>query len=162
MILAIDPSSSCTGFAVLAHTGRVSVHGRIKAKNGEGTHRRVSRMIEDLRWYADQQTCSECVIESPSVQSRQRKANGESRAPFTSIKYVVAYGRILQAMSERMEVHEVTAREWTRGRPKAIRAETIKAIVPTYTGKGDSGMDEADAIGLGLWWCDQRRLRGAS
>ena len=161
MILAIDPSSSCTGYAVLTTTGDVIVHGRVKAKNGEGNHRRVSRMIDVLVKLAADHKVTEAVIEEPTVQNRLKKATGERRAPFTSIPYVVAYGRILQAMSDVAEVYPVTARDWTRGKPKAARAAYVKDVVPTYTGKGDSGMDEADAIGLGLWWCQQRRLRGA-
>lgn len=152
MILAIDPSSSCSGWAVFDAAGQIVGHGRIKPKRGDTPPARVSVMIFELSQIARQHGVELVVIEEPAP---------SSKVGFTSIPYVTSYGRIYEAMRTAYQVETVPASRWTRGRRKPARAAYVKAAVPTYTGKGDSGMDEADAIGLGLWWTAKRRLGAA-
>lgn len=152
MILAIDPSSTCTGWAVFDGAGQIVDHGRVKPDRGDTPAARVSGMIFRLKDTAAEYRVSVVVIEEPAP---------NAKVAFTSIPYVTAYGRIYEAMRTAYQVETVAASKWTGGRRKPARAAYVKAEVPTYTGKGDSGMDEADAIGLGLWWTAKRRLGAA-
>lgn len=141
MILAIDPSSTCTGWAVAADDGTIIAHGRLKPK-GREPYDRVDAMCAELSEIIETHRPSVAVIEEPSAFAR--KGN-----PFP---YAIAYGRIYQTVQQELtNVIRVHANQWTGGRRKDARADRIKQIVPSYSGKGDGGHDEADAIGIALW-----------
>lgn len=59
-------------------------------------------------------------------------------------------------------VHEVKENVWTRRRPKARRAQEIQLHYPKVDWSKDTGMDMADAVGLGKYWLTVLELKGAA
>ena len=61
----------------------------------------------------------------------------------------------------------ITENLWTQGRPKQrtarsntiSRQETIAATYPQYDPEKDRGADEADAIGLAVYWLTERTVQ---
>lgn len=148
MIFGVDPSSTATGWCIVGPDGAVERHGVIRPPAKMDAFERVSLMCSRLRDIVTERPLTYLVIEEPS--GRRLRGN-----PFP---YAIAFGRIYQAIeSEFASVTRVQASQWTASRDKAVRAERIKRIVPSYTGEGDRGYDEADAIGIALWGYHRKR-----
>ena len=73
----------------------------------------------------------------------------------SAVGAVVAYCLCISGVP----VHRVEATDWTRGKSKPKRIRSLKLVEPSYTGKGDAGGDEADAICLGRWWIVREKNR---
>lgn len=149
MIFGVDPSSRATGWCIVSHDGNVERHGVIRPPAKMDAWERTTFMCGRIREIVTERPLTYLVIEEPS--GRRLRGN-----PFP---YAIAFGRIYQAIfSEFASVTRVQASQWTSCRDKKSRAERIKQLVPSYTGKGDPGFDEADAIGIALWGHHRQRL----
>lgn len=176
MILAIDPSSTCTGYAVLAglEPGALIDAGRLRASRswsasaveeppGLGLRRRallpygrVDEICDDISTLLEERKASlrGVIIEVPSG----RIGTGGRRGARGSLAiYGMAAGAIWRHIWTHLcrprAVMLVTEREWIRDVPaKADRRAWVAAMYPTYRPENDPGSDVADAILLGRWW----------
>ncbi len=174
-VLAIDPSSSCTGYAVLSglavadliDAGRLRPSEAIdqiagppwrRAWLGQGplkAYRRVYSMIADLRDLIIQYVPDWIVVEVPSGLAGTGSRHG-ARASLAT--YGAAAGLIVGAcdwFADSNRVVVVTERMWIRGgnTAKRLRQRAIAAVYRgRYEWREDAGADAADAIGLGRWW----------
>lgn len=147
-ILAIDPSSSCSGWAI-GTTADVIDHGRWYGRGIPIDDRdyvtRPTSMVAECRSVIAAHRPAIAIIEEPAP---------SKLSPRVQYQYAEAFGRLYQVTMDELdgEVRRVPAAKWTRNRPKAARAACIEQTVASYTTQGDSGLDEADAIGLLQWF----------
>lgn len=161
MILALDPSSTCLGFAV-AESGtsdpvRMIEFGRITPDKPRTTV--YGRTISIIRQLADCdfERPDYTVIEIPALRP-PRHARGQARTG------QALYGMAVGLIVAHVEAHPlrygamvlVAADEWTHT-AKAKRAAAIAALYPEYRAAADPGMDIADAIGLAAWYVESQR-----
>lgn len=163
-ILALDPSSTRTGYAVLNEQEKLLEAGILKPRKEKDPPReRIEAITGDL-WRLLEETNPQAIIlewTSGKVGRRRHHGGGAGLAI-----YGVAIGAIWQ-MAEfwsRIDrghplVELVPENEWTGGRPKGERAAAIGRLYPQYQADRDPGGDIADAIGLGRWWIREHRLR---
>ena len=100
------------------------------------------------------------VIEMPSGKMH-RSIRG--RASGQTI-YGAAAGVVLSVLWDRFgyqSVKTVADNEWTGSAKKKDRAKYLPLDFPQYDPQADSGLDMADAIELGRWWCNEQILAGA-
>jgi Holliday junction resolvasome RuvABC endonuclease subunit len=157
ILLALDPSSTCTGYAVLSRPGaRPAVlvdAGRLtpaqpRAKAAE----RIASMVEQVADLIREHAPTHAVVELPSAHvHRGKRAGGGAGLAI----YGMAVGAVWQAVLGRVGgVALVDANLWTGRVNKAVRARRIQDMGLGYRMDQDPGLDGADAIGLGLWACD--------
>lgn len=155
ILLALDPSSQATGWAVF-DDGRLRRCGVWRPKSGslwariDATGLAVGTMLDECR-------PDHVVVEVTSGMTYKRvRAHSLSALAF-------AQGAVVQAARgphHRTPVHPVDEQQWTGRRPKKLRAKMVAATEPVYAAFApkDKGLDAADACGVGLWWLGQRRL----
>jgi len=150
-LLAIDPSSTCTGYAIW-RDGHIAEIGRITpGRTRDHYLDRVEAITGEVAALLVECAPQHAVIEVPSG----RRGKGSERGATGHLAiYGVAVGAVLQTLRARPEVCLtcVDERTWTRGRPQRQRVALAVATSPTYDPRQDPGADVADAIGLGLWW----------
>lgn len=153
MLLALDPSSTRTGWAVL-DGGEVVEAGALSvpSKKGEPAAERCIRMMRAvqgllLEWVG----VDSCVIEIPS--GKVNHARNQGGGSGLSV-YGFAVGMIYAAVVEADGVSSAayTAEQWTRGITKEKRKRIAARYYPAYLGMKDAGGDIADAISLGVWF----------
>lgn len=153
IILALDPSTTCTGYAVLGDNESLIEAGRLNpAKKKMAYQYRVESMVRGLQKVLDEHNPEICIIEAPEGKVHRRKfashGLGQSIYGFACgafwWKCVDYFGIGL--------VRCVGVNKWTRGIPKKDRALKVSMRFPQYKLEDDKGMDMSDAIGLGLWW----------
>ena len=162
-ILAIDPASKTTGWAIM--TAQEIIDGGILRSSSKGTAiNRIEQQIEALAEIIDAAKrggVSECVIEIPG--GKQGAKTGGRNVASLSV-YGMAAGAIWATLrASGLHVHTVTP-EWTRGITKQKRQQNVsyKWRASGYDVTMDSpDADLADAIGLGEWWLVTRKLKGA-
>lgn len=165
-IIAVDPSSTRTGYAVMQPPGKVIEGGYLTPRRcRDEPIVRATAMGRELRDLIAGEHPHDVVVEvtSGKVQARHR-GGGAGLAV-----YGMAVGLILGAAlygqvccPKHWGTHWVYENEWTQGRPKDARRERLRIEYPQYAAAfaADSGGDLADAIGLGLWWFGERRKKG--
>lgn len=163
LILAIDPSSTRTGFAVLnARDGTLVDAGAITPSHRrDNEQQRCSDQVSALRDLLDglpkKRDTVNIVIEVPSGHVRgdlRRRGAGGSL-----MIYALAVGELRRACADwchdvGAELHCVRENEWTHGQRKATRRRALALTEPRYRAVAaqDRGADVADAIELGRWW----------
>lgn len=151
-LLAIDPSSSCSGYAVMSDERTLIECGKLKptrAKDGPNT--RIRTMVnEALQLIAEHQP-DWVVVEDTSGKVARRHGGGGGAGLAI---YGKAVGWFICQMEQRMpgRVTCVVENLWTRGVSKPKRQAFIASLYRPYDPKQDTGGDVADAIGLGRWW----------
>lgn len=174
MILAIDPSSSAIGWAIVDGSGdckRTSAAGVITRPGTWPWTLRIRGMLDELQAVFARDDWRVIVVEVPGPKQakhgrRQRKGLTQS----TSGRYAVAVGAVLaecwRAAGPRAPVITVESDEWTRlggtfGVEKSRRINQLCLEHQGYDPKADPGGDMADAIMLGCWWA-MRHARSAA
>ena len=157
-ILAIDPSLTCTGWAVVAGE-RLIECGRILLGRGS-TARRAHTLYRRLA-----QIClgfsppHYVVIEVPSGKVARRM--GGIGAGLTTYGMAVGATIVAVCASCKGGAYSVICMDesWTRGIPKFRRQTQIAALYPGYAGGPlDPGGDMSDAIGLALYARDRLKM----
>lgn len=178
MLLALDPSSTCTGYAFitgleardLVDAGRVLPNMNIKSlghlseierawlsRSELYPVRRVESMLPDVAELLTRAGLSCVAVETPSGRIGSGAKAG-ARGSLTT--YGMAAGRFYQFVRDRapagVPVLAVTERMWTAGQGgKEKRALTIYALYAQYRAASEAGKDKggdvADAIGIGRW-----------
>lgn len=156
-LLAIDPASKVTGYAVLNERGDVIDAQLIRASRSKLPLDRIASIIADLNGVCDEHSPSAIVVEVTSG----RPGTGSTRGASSSLAiYGMAVGAIWWAMRGRgIAVHPVDEDRWTARYSKAQRQLAAVATVPGYSAQKDKGGDVSDAIALGRWWLDRQRFR---
>lgn len=189
-VLALDPSSTCTGYAVLEGLApggllegglmRPGASKRVVGVSDEAgvadvaawlgsrelaACRRVVETLCDLRELVERVKPDRVVIEVPSGKVGTGARRGASGSLTT---YGMAAGAVwgLCRVMAPGRVVPITERMWTvdAGSKSARVAEVLAVYGGRYEAGADSGMDTADAIGLGRWYwrrCVERGLQPA-
>lgn len=173
MILAFDPSSTCTGYAVLTGLARNQLIGAgrffSEYKKNElpilppwlSTHLmqpelkaawRVAAMVRDAVDIIHEYKPQRIVVEIPSGRAGKGSKNG---AKSSLSVYGMGAGAIWTAANLAAPgiVAPVTELQWTPSRGDKYTAQIgIAALYPNYDPQKDKGADTSDAIGLARWW----------
>lgn len=166
-ILAIDPSSTRTGWA-LFRGGALQNFGAIGPFPRRFTvAQRVAEMCSSV--------VTKCLLYDPDVvvfEWTSGKVGKTHRGRGAGLAmHGVAIGAIWQAVvaweRERFDakggietpIELINENTWTRAVPKATRQHAVKTEYPQYHMMADKGGDIADAIGLGDWWLKERSVR---
>jgi hypothetical protein len=181
-ILAIDPSTTLTGWALLDGGAHLLEAGFLRPdKTRDPSMARVSAMIDGLEELIERRQPRAVIVEVPSGKA----GTGSRRGASSSLAiYGFGAGRLFEAARELLHyqhakrhhtdgVFAINERTWTRGYregnrtlSKAARQQLIAAIYPTYAASTatarDTGGDVADAIGLGRWWILHPDQQGAA
>jgi hypothetical protein len=155
VILALDPSSTCIGWAK-ADNGRIVEAGRIRPEKGKAEPLdRILSMLADLMLVL--LACRDfpriVVVEIPSGHVGARHHGGGAGLA----TYGMAVGAVYAYLqSYRCRTVPVKENVWTRGRPKAQRQRELLLTWPEYRKLRDPGGDIADAAGLALWYMEHK------
>ena len=174
-LLAVDPSSTCTGYAVFGGSLAAEVPGelidagcvRAVAARRKTPFERVREMAADLREIVVEHEPAVAIVEIPSGKVHRRIAGNN---PSGLSVYGFAAGWIAADLEHKMRsidgcleqplrvVDELT---WTAGVSKGRRQTFVELQFPSYRAAGDAGADAADAIALGCWLIDDMIKRRA-
>ena len=156
-VLALDPSSTCVGYAVLATARQLLDAGRLTpTRERDDANARIRAMAADLRRVLAEYPDAVVVVEDTSGKVGRGRHGGGGAG-------LAVYGKALGYLIRVVE--EATGREpalvlenvWTAGKSKAVRQRRVAATFPGYPADDDPGGDVADAIGLAAWWIDEER-----
>lgn len=170
MILALDPSSTRTGYALGTGAGQIVEAGYFTPVAKSPAMERIRSMAGDLLELLDghEEELAGIVVEVCSG----RPGSGSRRGASSSLAIYgmaagamwmasVMWGPGKSATRGDVPVHAVTEQEWTRRVPKKDRQLGIAGLFPQYAAaiSQDGGADVADAIGLMRWWFIERAAR---
>ena len=162
-VVALDVSSTVTGWATVKRAKGVNIvedFGAIRPPKHWEADRRISYMVDHLHERAvTRQTPPIRVV--MEWQSHMRAAGARNINGLAVLGK--AQGCIYQHLADLgVHVDRVSEREWTHSWKKERRAELIRLLCVEYrkaveTDPGlDTGLDIADAIGIGYWRLDQK------
>ncbi|TVQ64036.1 MAG: hypothetical protein EA379_02855 [Phycisphaerales bacterium] len=171
-ILAFDPSSTCTGYALaeaepsLPMGARILVGGIIRPRRADDAHRRIAETARDaVQVYTDALELIEpqrrhtlrVAVETPgrSFGARQRQAAG-------LLTYGMAVGAVHGALA--LELHHgpcddaevlcIDPADWKRWRGKQASRDRCADLWPDYDPAADTAdADMADACLIAAWAC---------
>jgi len=177
IILALDPSSTCTGCALLDDseatlngTPRLIEAGLIRpARPRARSFERVESMTVDVSQLLNTHSPNVILVEFPSTHTGARHQG----AGFGLAVYGFAVGAMWQCCRQWLSdaAHSprtvqasrgcscILADNWTRRVAKSVRQRQISLLFPSYRAADDPGGDIADALGLALWYCRDVQLK---
>ena len=163
-LIAIDPSSTRTGYAVMTDYDQVIEAGYFKPSKSKSDPRvRIREMAGDLRSTLIQHKPSVAVIEMPSghVHRRLQDVNVSGLSVYGWAAGVLWWTLFHTTDTDLCDLRDPDQNQWTNGVKKPVRRAEIAFMFPQYAKviKLDSGCDVADAIGLGQWWYRQQAIR---
>lgn len=172
-VLALDPSSRCTGYAVLERTcptgERLLEAGKLRGKSTCDALQRVLAMRADLKKLLEEMDPDTILVELPLEKQYTRTAGKRSGmaiwagAAWALWMVCVQWAEeaniaaaLLQGLdwspSDARRVCPVSNTYWTRGTSKRDRQDRVHALYRQYDPKTDAGGDVADAVSMALWW----------
>ncbi len=173
MILSLDPSSTCTGWAVMDYGEQYIASGFLSPPTVQveptalEAYYRIDAMCLSLRKLLDQYKPQEIVMEWTSGKRAARLGQNVSHLAI----YGVAVGAIWREAvnwtaywtdkGTPCAVASYLENTWTKGQPKGHRIQIAQAMFPQYDPERDSGGDEADAIMLNVWHQREQKLEQA-
>lgn len=160
ILLAIDPSSTRTGYALMSNAQTILDAGLLKPeKNSDPAIMRIVVMAKDLTDLLYETWPDQVVIEIPSAHTAGRLKFKSAGAGLAI--YGLAAGAMFWACNSFTDKTDtVDAELWTRGIPKKRRQQEIATIFQNrYDATKDVGGDIADAIGLACWWFSKQRAK---
>lgn len=161
ILLAIDPSSTCCGYAVFIDTTLIECGKVTPRRTKDAVNDRIDHIVAELVALVREHGPEVIVIEDTSGKVSGRHGGGGAGLAI----YGKAVGEIRRAMLHTgVRVECVLENEWTRGMgKKGQRMLWCRAAYPTqYDAEQDKGGDVADAIKLGRWWLEVQRVKGAA
>lgn len=160
LILGLDPSSTCTGAALVRKDNGepVLVDGYLLKPAAKLPYiERVQEMVQDVLNIVHEVEPDKVVIELPDGKRHGRM--GKINMAALSI-YGVAAGAIFGALIGRgVRVRAVGVNESTRNMPKKKRQQIVQATFRNYRPEKDKGMDLSDAAFIAL--CEHRNAVAA-
>lgn len=167
-ILALDPSSKCTGYAIMrgVAAGDLIEFGVLKPNRVKDEPiERIRAMVVDAIDLAIEHLVDAVVIEGTTGKVSARHAGGGAGLSVYGMAVGAMWGAISWAglRDNDLPVHLVRENLWTMSQRKARRARVICGLYPRYAAaaRQDPGLDAADAIGLGRWWFVEQMARHA-
>ncbi len=157
-VLAIDPSSTLTGYAVMADARTILDTGLLRPdKTRDLAVMRIEVMTNALSDLVDEVVPDHILIEMPSSCTAGRI---KGRVVGNAI-YGFAAGAMWWACFSKNEcpVTSIDAELWTQRIPKLKRQQSICMMFPKYDPETDRGGDIADAIGLACFWFSQQKAK---
>jgi hypothetical protein len=156
MLLAIDPSSTCVGYALFG--GRASLYefGRLLPRQGDRPMERIASLVADLEELWLEQRPRQVVIEVTSGKIAGRLGRAQGLGVYGMA--VGACWQLLRSLAGAQNVRAVTENEWTRSVSKTRRLLTLELRIAGYSRADDPGGDAGDAICLGEWFQAQKRV----
>ncbi len=158
ILLAIDPSSTCTGYAVMSDCMTILDAGLLKPdKTRDPAIIRIVAMNRSLGRVLREYRPDQIVIETPNAHTAGRIAG---RVMGNAIYGFAAGVMFHTCVISNKNTEPVDAQLWTRGVPKLKRQQNVCVAFPKrYSPETDRGGDIADAIGLGVWWFRQQKAK---
>jgi len=161
-VIGIDPSSTCTGVAVVdgPRGSPVFVAGDLLRPSASlGYVERVAVMVSDVLALVGEFPPERVVVEMPDGKRhrlRDKDGNVRENVNMASLAiYGVVAGAIFGALlAKGVPVRAVFVNESSRGMPKRERQRIVAATFPNYRAEKDRGMDVSDAAFLAL--CEHR------
>lgn len=166
IVLALDPSSTVVGYAVLRSPGElVEAASILPNSRSDDSFHRCLVMSEELLGILDRIRPSVILIEwtKGKVNVHRHGGLGAGLAVYgCGVGWMAANAYAWTKLWPACEVHAVLENDWTRGVPKARRQLAVASAYPEYAAHlaEDSGGDIADAIGLADWWLREQVARG--
>lgn len=164
-LLALDPSSTRTGYALLAGPRELLDCGHVTPPSAmKCVVRRGLYMAEECRQLCIAHHPQHIIVEIPAPQAPKWAQSNRGQA-----NYGVAVGLVLARTLDWVREHGphsfdsvewVQADVWTRRVKKAHRQLCVMSDFPAYSRNLDPGLDAADAIALGQYFF-QRELTNA-
>jgi len=155
-LLALDPSSTAVGWAIF-DGGELRTLGVFRAAS-DNPMSRIAKLADAVARLADAWQPDTVVIETVSGMHRHARSMSVATCAMAqgAIWYVVGKGQVGGPRT----ISPIKENAWTKGKPKAKRAELVKLTQPVYAEfqrkDGDRGLDAADAVGLGLFYLSGR------
>lgn len=164
LLLALDPASERTGFAVLSDPVTILDAGRITAPAKWPAEQRIDQIITDLAALLAERKPDTIVIEMPDgkIHGAIRRRSGGAglsiygRAAGEIRRYCLIWAAHRDPSPPVVSVYP---NEWTRSKSKTSRAAGLRAYMPGLDLTSDTGLDAADAIELAQWYLRETRLR---
>lgn len=167
-ILAFDPSSMVTGWALLEEPQELIEAGLIHPlRRRVAPIERIREIIEDVEKLLDTFCPDDILVEITSGKVGQLRHTGGGAGLGV---YGMAVGAVWLACEHWVEqnrhrygagcpeVHPIEENLWTRGQPKGNRIAAVASEFPQYRPATDPGGDMGDAIGLALWFIRERSV----
>jgi len=169
-VLGIDPSSTCTGYAVMTGVRAIVEAGLLRPdRTRDRPIDRILAMLGSLGELLVAHVPDTVLIEVSTGRVGRGRRAGAGHG-------LVVYGMAVGHVHERCRawsalrwpnggsanVLPIEADAWTAGRPKGARIRRLAAEFPTHRRallESDSGGDAADAIAMTQWWFGRRRGR---
>ena len=172
-VMALDPSSTATGYAVLT-ANRLLDAGKLTGKRSGSAIARVLEMRRELLALLNEHLPTTILVEVPVGKQYTRTPGKKSGLPVWGMAagavWMVcedwAEGRTAADSlvagftwkdGDRRIVVPISNTLWTRGSTKTGRRSMVESRFKSYDALRDSGGDVSDAISLALWY-DARRL----
>lgn len=156
MLLAIDPSMTMTGYAVLDGPRRIVEAGVFRPR-GKGQVTRLASMMLDARSLFVVHDVQDVVVELPGTYHIAAKQGRRSAVNLPW--YGVAVGSFLFGIMD--HAHGVSVSQWAAkfpkgDRDKANRVALVKSLFPgVELGAKSVAGNVADAILMGVWWLER-------
>lgn len=164
ILLAIDPSSSVTGWAVY-DDGVFHQSGLIKPPKKLTAWERTHAMIDALVLHLEMAGMAVIEVPSGKVNASHRGKDGKGGGGAGLTTYGMAVGAIayhVETKLGREHVALVDQNAWTSAKggagSKAARRARAALINRAYDPSADPGMDESDSIALGHWHLQNLKL----
>ncbi len=164
-VLALDPSSTKTGYCVWAggRGGKVQEAGVLRpGKVRDPAAVRIRAMGQELVALLTEMRPAVILIEvSMSSHGRAGAAGARTLHVYgMAVGYLWALCQVHEVMAAAggatVRVELVDANDWTRGIQKRRRTAYVAGTVKGYDAARDGGGDAADAIGMARWWAAGR------
>lgn len=151
-LLALDVSSTCTGYAVFSPAGEAIDFGVIRPDRDAPAIERIDAIVRGVESLVDDHRPAAALLEWADGRVHRRVRGRSAGTGLATLGQ--AQGEVRRALLDLGVPVAVVGDEWTRGRPKAERAGEVALLIPAYRRARDAGRDAgydvADAIGLGL------------
>lgn len=157
ILLALDPSSTLTGYAVMADRRTIIDAGLLKPdKTKDPAITRIIAMNSELVKLLKEHCPDKILVETPSSHTARRI---RGRVMGNAI-YGFAAGMMFNTCTMFTNTEPVDAQLWTKGIPKLKRTQNVCMAFPgRYDPETDKGGDIADAIGLACWYFSQQKAK---
>jgi Holliday junction resolvasome RuvABC endonuclease subunit len=151
-LLALDPSSTAVGWAVF-DAGKLRTLGVFRSA-AENPMARIAKLATAVTKLSEAWQPNTVVLET--VSGMHRHARSMSVATCAMAQGAIWYAIHAAGFHGTRMLVPIKENAWTKGTPKAKRADRVRLCEPIYAEfarrDGDKGLDGADAVGLGLWY----------
>ncbi len=161
-VLAIDPSSTLTGYAVMPNGMTIIEAGLLgPKKTAHPAIMRIEAMVDGLADVIESTQPEHILIEIPSTKSAERIKHfkGAGLAIYGFAAGAMWWQCFSMGRVGGVPVTAIDAELWTNRVPKFKRQQNVCMAFPQYDPEKDKGGDIADAIGLACWWFSRQKAK---